>query len=142
MLEILRGDELSGIDIANINSPSQVVVSGLKEDIGRAGAFFKTAVVVPLNVSGAFHSRYMEKAKSDFELFVKNFGFSPLKIPVISNVTARPYKFENIEKLLLEQITHSVRWNESKRCRSSAKTDEHCLCLGRIHGLRTSRKTR
>jgi malonyl CoA-acyl carrier protein transacylase len=91
VLEILRGDGLSGIDIANINSPNQVVISGLKEDIGRAEAFFKTAAVVPLNVSGAFHSRYMEKAKSDFELFVKNFEFSPLKIPVISNVTARPY---------------------------------------------------
>jgi malonyl CoA-acyl carrier protein transacylase len=116
VVEVLRSSGLNGIDIANFNTPYQIVISGLKEDIQKAATFFKSAkLYMPLKVSGAFHSRYMENARRDFELFVNDFNFSPLKIPVISNVEARPYKQDDIRRLLINQITNPVKWTESIR---------------------------
>ena len=116
VVEVLRSSGLNGIDIANFNTPYQIVISGLKEDIQKATTFFKSAkLYMPLKVSGAFHSRYMENARRDFELFLNDFNFSPLKIPVISNVEARPYKQDDIRRLLINQITNPVKWTESIR---------------------------
>lgn len=103
------------IDIANENAPSQVVISGKKQDIlnaedifGQAGARY-----VPLNVSGAFHSRFMQEASREFASFIAAFSFSELNIPVISNINARPYRFEDIANNLVKQITSPVKWTET-----------------------------
>ncbi|MGA1876318.1 MAG: ACP S-malonyltransferase, partial [bacterium] len=118
VLEILKVKGFSTIDVANFNSPSQTVISGLKEDIAQAGNIFKEAgarLFIPLKVSGAFHSRYMEPARREFERFLESFEFSSPAIPVISNVEARPYTRDKVKRLLADQITHSVRWTESIR---------------------------
>lgn len=113
--EILTRNNLSEIDVANINTPLQIVLSGRKEDINQAQAFFEMDDVnyVPLNVSAAFHSRYMQAAKEEYESFIKNFTFSELTIPVISNVYAEPYEQDKIVANLGDQLRSSVRWSET-----------------------------
>lgn len=116
--EILEKNGFNTIDVANFNSPSQTVISGLKEDIDKAENIFIEAgakLYFPLPVSGAFHSQYMEPARKEFELFLQEFEFSDLTTPVISNVEARYYTREKIKHLLASQITHSVKWTESIR---------------------------
>ncbi|MFC1668400.1 ACP S-malonyltransferase [Chlamydiota bacterium] len=115
---VLKESGLDSLDIANMNSPSQIVISGLKDDIGKAKEIFEKAgarMYIPLQVSGAFHSRYMKESMETFETFIKEFSFSDQKIPVIANVTARPYGKGDIPKLMVEQITSSVKWCESIR---------------------------
>lgn len=111
----LKVNGLDSIDIANLNTSTQIVISGLTEDIQRAQEPFESegAAYIRLNTSGAFHSRYMEPAKREFEQFLKNIEFSPLMIPVISNIYATPYKQEDIAQNLANQITHSVKWDQS-----------------------------
>ncbi|WP_307893322.1 ACP S-malonyltransferase [Bacillus swezeyi] len=117
--EALKENHLHTIDIANVNAPYQIVISGQKEDIEKAASIFEAITEVtmflPLNVSGAFHSRYMNQAKQEFEQFLQSFHFSPLSIPVISNVFARPYTNESIKTTLSDQINQSVKWTESIR---------------------------
>ena len=115
--EILKDNSLTGLSIANYNSPSQIVISGPGADIIRAGAFFKKAKgrYIPLNVSGAFHSPAMQPAKEIFEEFLEGCTFQEHLIPVISNVLARPYKQNEVKKTLADQMTHPVKWTESIR---------------------------
>ncbi len=116
---ILQAEGLSQIDIANYNCPSQIVISGPKEAILQAKTVFESNSEVKLfsilNVSGAFHSRYMKGSGELFEQFLKDFEFGELKIPVISNVSARPYKQNELKANLIKQITHSVRWTDTIR---------------------------
>ncbi|QXG62688.1 ACP S-malonyltransferase [Bacillus spizizenii] len=113
----LKEYHLHDVDIANVNAPYQIVISGKKDEIEKAASLFETmtevTMVLPLNVSGAFHSRYMNKAKEEFEQFLQTFHFSPLSIPVISNVYAKPYTYELMKQTLADQINHSVKWTKS-----------------------------
>jgi len=115
--EILNQNNLYTIDIANYNTPYQIVISGPKEDIDKARTFFEAAegvkMFAPLKVSGAFHSRYMSEARREFEIFLETIDLHSLSIPVISNVYARPYKDDRIKETLAEQINNSVKWSES-----------------------------
>lgn len=115
--EILGKNNLNSLEIANYNTPSQIVISGPRAEIDRVGSFFESAGgrYFPLNVSGAFHSRYMSDAKKQFEEFISGFTFSELTIRVVSNVEARPYKQGKIKNHLINQITCSVKWTESIR---------------------------
>lgn len=116
--KVLKEKNLSSIDIANLNSPSQTVISGLKEDIEAAQTIFEEAGAlryVVLKVSGAFHSRYMKEAQEKFGEFLNQFEFKKPEITVISNLYARPYKAKNLRETLLGQITSSVRWTETIR---------------------------
>ena len=72
-------------------------------------------VFIPLKSSGAFHSSFMEPSEKEFEKYLKDFQFASLKIPVISNVYARPYNDKEIKKTLTDKITHSVKWTETIR---------------------------
>ena len=101
------------IDVANFNSPSQTVISGLKDDIEAFAPQLKekgAKRVVILPVSGAFHSRYMKPAAEEFEAFLTGFTFGSLKIPCIANCSAEPYTDESIAPNLVRQIYSSVRW--------------------------------
>jgi malonyl CoA-acyl carrier protein transacylase len=113
--KILANAELTGIDIANLNAPEQIVISGLKDDINKSQSYFEKedAIFIPLNTSGAFHSRYMQEAGVEFKKYVDKFEFSPPQIPVISNVTGRPYEPDQVSQNLVDQITHCVRWMDS-----------------------------
>jgi malonyl CoA-acyl carrier protein transacylase len=115
VVEVLRRYKLETIDIANVNSPIQTVLSGIESDISRAEEVFEDteASFVPLNTSGAFHSRYMAYAREEFAEYLKNFDFAAPKIPVIANVTAKPYIHGELPERLAEQITGTVKWTRS-----------------------------
>ncbi|HEX8617965.1 MAG TPA: ACP S-malonyltransferase [Thermoanaerobaculia bacterium] len=120
--KVMTDSGLTSIDVANFNSPSQTVVSGPVEDIKRAGPFFEKAgaqMYIPLQVSAAFHSRYMADAAKSFAAFLAPMSFAAPKTPVVANVTAQPYPSDNastaVKSLLVNQITHSVQWTQSVR---------------------------
>ena len=114
--EVLRQSGVTTLDVANENSPLQTVVSGLEQDVRSAGKLFADmpgCTYIPLMVSGAFHSRYMQAARDEFEAFMQQFVFAAPKIPVISNVQARPYVPDQIQAMLSLQLTHPVKWTET-----------------------------
>jgi malonyl CoA-acyl carrier protein transacylase len=112
---ILGENGLTETGFANFNTPTQIVISGPKEDIIKAEELFRKDGMecIPLNTSGAFHSRHMNGAKVKFEKYVRSLTFSKPNIPVISNVTARPYESERIAENLSRHLTHPVKWCES-----------------------------
>ena len=116
--ELLSGLLGKKIDIANINSSKQIVISGLQKDVLASEQSFLDAgaqMFIRLNVSGAFHSRYMMEAAGEFSRFLEQFSFAAPKTPVISNVEAALYD-DNAAKicaLITGQMTASVRWCES-----------------------------
>ena len=112
----LERTDVTTIDVANYNAPGQVIISGPTEDLASIGDVFKSAGarrVIPLKVSAAFHSRYMSDAGKRFAEFLKTVEFAEPRIPVVANVTAAPYESGSIRKNLTDQITSSVRWQES-----------------------------
>lgn len=114
--QALTAGGLSSIDIANLNSPNQIVISGPEPDLVSSQSVLEAAgaqLFRRLSVSAAFHSRYMAGAQREFEAFLAPFQFAPPRIPVVSNVTARPHDPQQIKENLARQITHSVRWTES-----------------------------
>ena len=117
---VIKENGLASLDVANFNTPSQTVVSGPVDDIKRAGPLFEKAgaqMYMPLQVSAAFHSRYMADAAKAFADFLAPMSFAAPKTPVIANATAQPYPAgnasESVKSLLVNQITHSVQWTES-----------------------------
>ncbi|WP_139488205.1 ACP S-malonyltransferase [Brevibacillus dissolubilis] len=118
VLEVLQKHHLDKLDVANFNSVTQIVISGTKEAVEEAQPFFEAAGVrayVILKVSGAFHSRYMTPSAEEFAKFLDGFAFSEPNIPIISNLTARPYLTRDIKTNLAQQINHSVKWTETIR---------------------------
>ena len=115
---VLREQGADAIDVANYNAPSQTVLSGprnvlesLVKPIEAAGA--RRCMI--LNVSAAFHSRYMDEAAREFASFLEPFTFAPPRFPVIANVTARPHDAEGVKALLAKQIHAPVQWTDSMR---------------------------
>jgi [acyl-carrier-protein] S-malonyltransferase len=103
--------------VANINSPLQVVISGEKGAVSQAGAILQkdhgAKRVIPLIVSGAFHSPLMVAAQDRFVSVIEKILFFDAAIPVYSNVTALPVtKAEEIRKNMVLQLTSPVRWTE------------------------------
>ncbi len=117
--DVLEKNKLQNIAMANYNSPTQIVLSGLKTDIEKAKEIFEKVegvmMVIPLKTSGAFHSPHMTEAQKEFAVFLESFAFHELAIPVISNVHARPYDASAIKQNLIDQITNPVKWTESIR---------------------------
>ncbi|HLT57101.1 MAG TPA: ACP S-malonyltransferase [Bacillota bacterium] len=107
------------VDIANLNCPGQIVISGSKEGIEQASEQLKAAGakrVIPLNVSGPFHSRLMKKANEEFANYLDKVNVQDAAIPVYANVSARPVtKKEEIKNLLIQQLYSPVRFEESVR---------------------------
>ncbi|KIG19429.1 Malonyl CoA-acyl carrier protein transacylase [Enhygromyxa salina] len=104
------------LDIANLNAPTQVVVSGPRAAVRTAQARFEREgchAYVILPVSGAFHSRWMRPAAERFAAHVAELELFRPRIPVISNVLARPHPDSEIGRLLVEQIARPVRWTET-----------------------------
>ncbi|RMH54204.1 MAG: [acyl-carrier-protein] S-malonyltransferase [Candidatus Hydrogenedentota bacterium] len=107
------------VQVANLNSPGQIVVSGdpVGLDLARRLAHMTGAPkVVPLPVSGAWHSSLMKSAERRVAGALAEVPMSPPRFPVISNVTARPFENpEEIRRLLEAQICGAVRWEDSIR---------------------------
>jgi malonyl CoA-acyl carrier protein transacylase len=120
--QVLRDSGLSALDIANYNSPEQVVLSGPQAEIVKALPIFDHAgaqLCVPLPVSGAFHSRYMAASAALFDQFLSSITFRRHSIPAIANVTGRPYADGDpttvTRGLLVRQMTQPVQWVQSVR---------------------------
>ena len=113
--ELLASSSFSGIDIANVNCAQQTVISGLYDDIAGCEPLFTGAGArfVKLNVSAAFHSRYMRDIEAQFCEAASGFTFHPLTARVISNYTSFPYPQTDYLPLLTRQISQPVRWYES-----------------------------
>jgi len=107
----------SGTEISNINCPGQIVISGATQALAEANKLAKikgTRVLIPLRVSGAFHSVLMEPVMAEFSEIVSSFMFHPPAIPVVSNVTARPLTdVDSIKEELVKQLRNCIQWQGS-----------------------------
>lgn len=107
----------TGIQIANQNSPGQIAISGGKEALVKAMDLAQARGarrVIPLDVSGAFHSRLMEPASEGMARAVTQFAFHDARTPIVANSTAQPVtKGEAIKEELLSQLCSPVRWQKS-----------------------------
>jgi [acyl-carrier-protein] S-malonyltransferase len=105
------------VQLANLNCPGQIVISGSKAGVEKAGQLAKergAKRVIPLEVSGPFHSSLMKPAAGNLQEVLNGIAIHDAKIPVIANVTAEPVvKKEEISRLLIEQLYSPVRWEES-----------------------------
>ncbi|WP_400163406.1 ACP S-malonyltransferase [Brevibacillus sp. TJ4] len=105
------------VQLANLNSPGQIVISGSAEGVKRAGEQAKAAGakrVLPLNVSGPFHSSLMQPAAAKLKDVLAGVAVQDAAIPVVANVTARPVEEASaIVQSLVEQVSAPVLWEDS-----------------------------
>ncbi len=117
VINITKG--LNNVYVANFNSPGQVVITGDKEEINNNLDKFKNAGakrVIPLSVSGAFHSPLMGSAGKEFVGFVNQFDFQNSNIPVYTNVDANAEtEGTEFKQKLPKQICSSVLWTQTIR---------------------------
>lgn len=111
-------DELT-VEPANLNCPGQIVVSGHQEKIDelvRDGKTLGAKRVLPLNVSGPFHSSMMQVISDEFSAFLDQFEFNDAKVPVVQNTTAQAVtNKDEIKQQLIRQLYSPVRFEESIR---------------------------
>jgi len=107
-------NQTENVVIANDNSAEQVVISGTPEAVDLVLGQVKVKRVMPLKVSGAFHSPLMENAAIQFQQILELVNFRSAKVPVISNVNpSQPITdAEELKSYLIQQMTSSVRWRE------------------------------
>jgi len=114
----------AGTQVANINSPEQIVISGPRDGIARALDLAKARGarrVIPLEVSGAFHSFLMRPAVEGIAKAVAELRFSPAAVPVIANCTGRPITtVDDIKVELIKQMCSAVHWSRSMEYMLSA----------------------
>ncbi|MFR9728365.1 ACP S-malonyltransferase [Saccharopolyspora sp. MS10] len=129
---LLAEHELSELDLANINTDAQLVLSGDRAQLDRARRELELRRVrcAPLKVSGAFHSRWMAPARDEFAAFLRGFRFEPPRATVIANLTALPHAENDLAATLAEQITEPVRWLDSVRYLLRRTTPERCREAG------------
>ncbi|MBV9106321.1 MAG: ACP S-malonyltransferase [Verrucomicrobia bacterium] len=125
MAAFIGGDEINvreiareaDVDIANVNSPGQIVLSGEVEKIRKAVDLAKQYGMrraVPLNVAGAFHSRLMRSAEVKLRRDLAKTSLAKPKAKVVANITAQPVETTtDILESLAKQVTGTVRWTES-----------------------------
>lgn len=105
------------VDVANYNSPVQVVLTGDENAVAKAGELLLEAGakrVVPLAVSGAFHSKFLENASKEFASYISNADLSSASIPVVTNVdAAATISSEDFRNKMPRQICSSVHWTQT-----------------------------
>jgi len=104
----------TGAEVANFNTPEQIVITGGAEKVAEAAKIIEESGakrVIPLEVSGAFHSSLMSPAVSRFEEELKKVTFCNPDFPVVGNVDGKPAdNAQEIQRKLADQITSSVQW--------------------------------
>lgn len=109
----------AGVALANLNCPGQIVISGAADRIATACDLAKARGArraLPLPVAGAYHSPLMASAQPKLAAELAGIALHAPQVPVISNVTALPHGTpEEIRTRLVEQVTSSVRWEDSIR---------------------------
>jgi len=112
-------EEGTVVQLANLNCPGQIVISGTKEGVEKVSELAKengAKRVIPLVVSGPFHSDLMKPAADELKNVLDKLTIQDASIPVITNVTAQPIeKGDEIKEKLVEQLYSPVRWEESVR---------------------------
>jgi len=112
-----EGSKIGYVDVANYNSPAQVVITGDEKAVKAAGDYILAngaRRVVPLPVSGAFHSKFMQEAGSIFGEFIENADLNDSSIPVITNVDAElTTSAEDFRAKMPKQIYSSVHWTQT-----------------------------
>lgn len=112
-----EASEVGYVDVANYNSPAQVVITGDEKAVAKAGELLLAKGarrVVPLAVSGAFHSKFMENAGQEFEKFVADLELNNAEIPVVTNVDAQPTTSAADFRIKMpKQIYSSVHWTQT-----------------------------
>lgn len=107
----------SQCDISNVNCPGQVVVSGPVDALSEVGQLAKAKGarrIIPLKVSGAFHSALMEPIVAEFGRVISSFTFHQPVIPIVANATAQPLSdVDSIKEELRKQLRHCIRWQSS-----------------------------
>ena len=113
--DVLRDRE--GVSIANYNCPGQIVITGEAKAVAEAGNALKEAGarrVLPLKVSGPFHSPMMQPAGEELAKVFAGVSMNPLKVPYVANINAEVVTdCGKIEGLLVAQVSGSVRWQQS-----------------------------
>ena len=114
---LAEGSKVGYVDVANYNSPAQVVITGDENAVKAAGDYMLAngvRRVVPLAVSGAFHSKFMENAGHEFASFISNVELNDASIPVITNVDAEPtVNSADFREKMPKQIYSSVHWTQT-----------------------------
>ena len=112
-------EDIEGVTIANYNCPGQIVITGVTASVEDASEKLKAAGakrVVMLNVSGPFHSPLLKSAGEELLKELENVEIHKLEIPYVTNVTAEYVQNEEeIKGLLGQQVSSSVRWEQSIR---------------------------
>jgi malonyl CoA-acyl carrier protein transacylase len=135
---LLSDNDLHTVDVANFNSPTQVVLSGPATTLDRAIKVMESAgatMCVRLQVSAAFHSRYMAAAAQEFAGAIASVEFRSPALPVISNVSGREHARnpDEIKAALVRQITHPVLWTQSiEQLRARGFVDFHEVGPGNV----------
>ena len=113
----------SGLYPVNYNCPGQITISGTKEALNDAKAEFTEAGgrVIPLAVSGAFHSPFMDKASEEFGAFLNTCDIKSPVTTVYANRNAAPY--ENVVETMQAQINHPVLWEKTVRAMAESGVD-------------------
>lgn len=104
------------MELANINCPGQIVISGVKEGVAAVSERVKEAGgkrAIALEVSGPFHSSLMKGAAEKLADKLSTVTFSPAQVPVVANVTARPAEEGQFQQLLTTQVYSPVLWEDS-----------------------------
>src|SRR5699024_6547037 len=124
---VLENIEDEIVDIANLNCPGQLVISGSKAGVEKASELLHEAGarrVLPLNVRRPFHSRLMKDANEAFQTHLDKTAIQDAEIPVYANVTAEAVEHKaEIKQLLIEQLYSPVRFEESIRNMMEAGVD-------------------
>ena len=109
----------AGVELANLNCPGQIVISGPAEKLDAACELAKAKGArraLPLNVAGAYHSSLMAGAQPKLRDALAGIPIEIPMVPVLSNVTARPHVAPpDIHQRLVDQVTSPVRWEDSMR---------------------------
>lgn len=108
--------DAGSVEVANHNSASQVAITGETEALQKAAALAKergAKLVVPLKVSGAWHSRLMADAQPPLREALEQCEVGEPAVPVIANVTAEPHTRDHVVDVLVRQIVSPVRWAAS-----------------------------
>ena len=109
--------EIEGVSVANYNCPGQIVITGEAKAVDEAGNALKEAGarrVLPLKVSGPFHSPMMQPAGEELAKVFAGVSMNPLKLPYVANINAEVVTdCGKIEGLLVAQVSGSVRWQQS-----------------------------
>ena len=107
------------VEIANLNCPGQIVISGATAAVSAACSLAQTRGAkraLPLNVAGAYHSRLMAPAQPKLRAALVSLQLTAPVVPVLSNVTARPHEgVATITSALVDQVVSTVRWEDSVR---------------------------